>query len=100
MLRTANDFTIERTGCFDTRECDPVRLVAARLRRSGHPYLYGVKCQALHGAVVLSGTVPTVRLKELAYALALHTPGVYRVENRLEVTGRSSSSRFAGRADP
>jgi hypothetical protein len=99
MLQTGSDFEIEPTRLFEIRECDPASMVAARLRRSGHPYLYGVKCQALDGSIVLSGTVPTFHLKQVAHALALHTPGVHRVENRLDVTCRGSSGRFAGRAD-
>jgi osmotically-inducible protein OsmY len=94
MLQTASDIEMELTSTFEVRESNPASLVAARLRRSGHPYLYGVKCQALDGAMVLSGTVPTFHLKQVAHALALHTPGVHRVENRLEVTSESWS-RFA-----
>ena len=99
MVRSASDFEIQKTRTFEVREGDPASLVAARLRRSGHPYLFGVKCQTLDGSIVLSGTVPTFHLKQVAHALALHTPGVHRVENRLEVTCRGSSTRFAVGAD-
>ena len=99
MLGTASNFEIAPTRAFEVREGDAASLVAARLRRSGHAYLYGVKCQSLDGSIVLSGAVPTFHLKQVANALALHTPGVHRVENRLEVTCRGSSTRFAGGAD-
>ncbi len=65
---------------------DAASLVAARLRRSPYPLLRDVKCESRDGITVLSGTVPSFHLKQLAQALALHTPGVREIENRLHVT--------------
>jgi osmotically-inducible protein OsmY len=99
MLHTASDLEIEPTSTFEVRGGNPACLVAARLRRSGYPHLRGIKCRALDGAIALAGRVPTFHLKQIAHALASHTPGVHRVENRLEVTSSSSSTRFVGRAE-
>src|SRR5262245_50489770 len=64
---------------------DDVALVAARLRLSGYPSLYGLQCDLRDDVFVLSGAVPTYHLKQLAQVLALHTPGVRQVENCLTV---------------
>jgi osmotically-inducible protein OsmY len=80
-------------------EDDAASLVAARLRRSGYPFLRAISCQVHDGVTVLSGTVPTFHLKQLAQALASHTPGIQQIENRLLVTnstyraGRSTAAR-------
>ena len=86
MLREITDQRADRAHDFQPREDDPASLVAARLRRSGYPYLRGVKCEVREGVAVLSGTVPTFYLKQMAQALASHTPGVQQIENRLHVT--------------
>ncbi len=70
MLREITDQRADRAHDFQPREDDPASLVAARLRRSGYPYLRGVKCEVREGVAVLSGTVPTFHLKQMAQALA------------------------------
>ena len=67
---------------------DLAELVAARLRRSGYPYLRSIQCEQQDESVLLSGTVPTFHLKQVAQALASHTPGVRGVVDRLRVTNR------------
>ncbi len=82
----AQDIGCARDDACQPRADDPASLVAARLRRSGYPRLRGVKCEFQDGVTVLSGTVPTFHLKQLAQSLASHTPGVHQVDNRLSVT--------------
>jgi len=84
---------------FEPREDDPASMVAGRLRRSGYPFLRAIRCEVHDGVTVLSGTVPTFHLKQLAQALASHTPGVRQIENRLHVTNstyRTGRSTAAG----
>ena len=84
------------TQAPQTLESHPTELakvVATRLRRSGYPYLRSIRCQQQDEAVTLSGSVPTFHLKQVAQALALHTPGVRSVVNQLHVTGRDGSVR-------
>jgi osmotically-inducible protein OsmY len=74
-------------------------LVTARLRRSGYPFLWSVKCDAHEGIVILTGAVPTFHLKQIAQELAIHTLGVRQIRNRLHVTsavGRRGRSAAAG----
>jgi osmotically-inducible protein OsmY len=68
-------------------------IVATRLRRSGYPYLRGIHCEQQDEAITLKGTVPTFHLKQVAQALALHTPGVRSVVDLLHVTGREGLAR-------
>ena len=72
----------------DTGETDPAALVAARFRRSGHPFLSRALCEFRSGLLILSGTVPTFHLKQLVQELAMHTPGVREVRNDMQVTGQ------------
>lgn len=71
-------------------------IVAARLRRSGYPFLWGVNCKCNSGEVVLTGTVPTFYLKQVAQELARRTAGVIRVDNRLQVTGPANPTVAPG----
>lgn len=75
-------------------------IVAARLRRSGYPFLWGVTCTFSAGEVVLSGTVPTFYLKQVAQELARHTAGVFRVDNRLQVAGPPRSAKRTASCAP
>ncbi len=95
MLRAIADQQADRAHDFQPCEDDPASLVVARLRRSGYPFLWGVKCEVREGVAVLSGTVPTFHLKQLAQELASHTPGVRQIQNCLHVT---SSTYRAGRS--
>lgn len=85
----------ERPTDFKVHD-DPASLVAARLRRSGYPYLCSIKCDVRDGVVVLSGTLPTYHLKQLAQSLALHTPGVREIENRVHVTNLAGAPAVVG----
>jgi hypothetical protein len=82
VLRAMTDQVADR--CELLKE-DPATLVAARLRRSGYPFLRGITCDVREGVACLSGTVPTFHLKQIAQELASHTPGVWQVDNRLHV---------------
>lgn len=64
---------------------DVATCVEARFRRSGYPYLSGIKCHMSDGTAILWGVVPTFHLKQLAQELALHTLGVRQVDNRVQV---------------
>lgn len=77
----------EEHRALDGTQDNPAHLVAARLRRSGYPFLRSIKCEFRGGVTVLSGTVPTFYLKQLAQALAAHTPGVGQIENGVQVVG-------------
>lgn len=59
--------------------------VASRLAASGYPSLRNVHCQCRDGVMVLSGTVRSYYLKQMAQTVAGKTDGVGRVENQLEV---------------
>lgn len=76
---------------FDGYDGDPTRHVKDRLRWSGYPFLWRVRCELCAGVLVLTGWVPTDHLKQMAQELAQHTSGVGQVENRLQVT---SSARW------
>jgi hypothetical protein len=86
MVRLLSDYEANQILQLEAWEDDPASLVAARLRRSGYPVLCGVRCELRDDVLVLSGAVPTYHLKQLAQVLALHTPGVRRVENCVRVT--------------
>lgn len=77
----------ERLISFDLADDDPSQLVAARLRHSGYPFLWGLSCRFSQGVLSLSGTVPTFHLKQVAQELAMHTPGIREVRNEVNVTG-------------
>jgi hypothetical protein len=66
-------------------ELEVAKCVEARFRRSGYPYLRGIKCQVLGGKATLLGSVPTFHLKQLAQELAVHTTGVWQVDNCIQV---------------
>jgi len=85
MLRQIVDQEADRSIDCQVQEDDPGTLVAARLRRSGYPFLSSVQCDVREGVACLSGTVPTFHLKQIAQELASHTPGVWQVDNRLHV---------------
>lgn len=85
MLRIASSHGTRNEGDHGVWVGNTGDIVAARLRRSGYPFLWGVTCTFSAGEVVLSGTVPTFYLKQVAQELARHTPGVFRVDNRLQV---------------
>jgi osmotically-inducible protein OsmY len=95
MLRALNE---QVTDHYELLECDPARLVGSRLRRSGYPFLRGIKCEVHDGVTVLSGSVPTFHLKQVAQEIAAHTKGVRLIENRVHVTnstyrlGRSTAA--------
>ena len=93
MLRIASEDHVDSSVNSQHPEGSTAAAVAARLRRSGYPFLWGVTCTFNAGEVVLSGTVPTFYLKQVAQELAGHTPGVFRVDNRLQVTGAPRPAR-------
>jgi osmotically-inducible protein OsmY len=77
----------DRSSSFERFAGDLADSVADRLRSSGYPSLWSVKCEVRDGVVVLSGIVPTFHLKQVALKLATHTQGVGEVRNDVQVTG-------------
>lgn len=59
--------------------------VASRLAASGYPSLRNVQCEVSEDVMVLSGTVSSYYLKQMAQTVAGQTDGVGRVKNRLQV---------------
>jgi hypothetical protein len=57
----------------------------AALQASGYPAIAELECRTIDGAIVLSGTVSSYYLKQIAQAVVLRLGVVARVENRLEV---------------
>ena len=76
-----------------TAHGDLAKLVAARMRRSGYPFLWSIKCQVCDNVAVLSGDVPTFYLKQMAQELAAHAQGVREVQNDVHVTGTTIGPR-------
>lgn len=70
---------------MEPAEQDVATCVEARFRRSGYPYLSGIKCLVSDGTAILLGVVPTFHLKQLAQELAVHTLGVHQVDNQVQV---------------
>jgi osmotically-inducible protein OsmY len=63
--------------------------VLASLVESGYAALAFIGCDVEPNRVILRGSVPSYHLKQLAQVYALRVEGVGRIENRLEVLGRS-----------
>lgn len=62
--------------------------VALALSALGYPSLAAVRCDVAAGRVVLSGTLPSYHLKQMAQVAALGVAGRGRVDNRVIVTSR------------
>lgn len=71
---------------------DPAARADALFRHSGYPFLNMLKCSFRSGILVLTGTVPTYYLSELAEGLARQVEGIDAVENRVEVVQRLSAA--------
>ena len=95
MLQIKSEEKVPSIAFTETRESDPASLVATRFRRSGHPFLWSIRCKVRDGVAELTGTIPTFHLKQMAQELAFHTPGVRQVNNLLRVT---ASTYPAGRS--
>lgn len=92
MSQICTDERVPQIAATESSKNEPASLVAARFRRSGYPFLWGVSCECSEGVMTLSGIVPTFHLKQVAQELAAHTSGVRQVKNDLHVT---SSARRA-----
>ena len=68
------------------------------MRRSGYPFLWSIKCQVCDNVAVLSGTVPTFYLKQMAQELAARTQGVQEVQNDVHVTGATNRTPWPAAA--
>lgn len=62
--------------------------VLAALCHSGYTALSLVGCDVDRDRVILSGSVPSYHMKQLAQVFALRVEGVDRIDNRLEVHER------------
>jgi hypothetical protein len=66
----------------DSQVDDSVPTAArAALRGSGHIALTGLDCHLVEGAIVLSGSVPTYYLKQLAQSVVLRMRPDLRLKN-------------------
>lgn len=72
---------------------DPAQEAAALFRHSGYPFLNMLRCSFGSGILVLTGSLPTNQLNELATSLAARIEGVRVVENRIEVAQRGPIRR-------
>ncbi|MEX0704082.1 MAG: BON domain-containing protein [Planctomycetales bacterium] len=55
------------------------------LQSSGYPVLRSVRCEVSGGVVLLSGSVPSYFMKQMAQAAVMRIDGIRGVENRLDV---------------
>ena len=78
--------TVADPKIIEAHQDDVAARIEARLRRSGYPHFSRVECSVCQGKAILTGTVPSFHLKQVAQELAAHTPGVFQVENHLNVT--------------
>jgi osmotically-inducible protein OsmY len=74
---------------------DPAEQAAALFRHSGYPFLNMLCCTFQSGILILTGTLPTYQLNNLAQALAERIEGVEIVENRVEVMQRPPIRRMS-----
>jgi hypothetical protein len=78
---------VERPHPIRERRLDELReRVVASLASLGYPSLIAVDCQASSDRIVLSGTLPSYHLKQMAQVAALRVAGPGRVDNRVVVT--------------
>jgi osmotically-inducible protein OsmY len=61
--------------------------IRCALSQTGHSWLQHVVVEVSGRAVILSGTVPSYHLKQLAQVTIMAVPGVELVKNGLEVQG-------------
>lgn len=62
--------------------------VSSLLAASAFPALRRVHCDAAHGDVILSGSVSSFYLKQMATAIGLRADGVRTMRNELNVSFR------------
>jgi hypothetical protein len=74
---------------------DIAQLVAERPHRSGYPGLRGIRSEIHFKVTVLTGTVATFQLKQLAQEFASHTPGVRQIDDRVLVMRSVRHRRLA-----
>lgn len=58
---------------------------ATKLAATGYAPLENVECEVQEDMLILSGTVPSYYLKQVAQTVAGNMEGITRIENRLEV---------------
>jgi osmotically-inducible protein OsmY len=69
------------SGC-DQRIEDAIQ---AALAASGYPAIGALKCEVVEGTIVLSGTVSSFYLKQLAQSVVLRLEAAQFLHNRVEV---------------
>ena len=72
---------------------DPAQVAAALFQHSGYPFLNLLRCSFGSGILVLTGSLPTNQLNDLATSLAARVEGVRIVVNRVEVAQRAPIRR-------
>jgi hypothetical protein len=89
MVATARALTADPSPVPD----DPLlRAALQALQGSGYLVLRSVRCDVEDGVIVLSGTVPSFYLKQVAQAVLLRLGGIRAVRNAVEVRGAVGGS--------
>ena len=65
-----------------------VHQARAALQSAGYRALANLDCHVADGSIVLSGTVPTYYLKQVAQAVVLRLATAWRVDNCVSVQGK------------
>ena len=65
-----------------------VRQARAALQSAGYRALADLDCCVVDGSIVLSGTVPSYYLKQVAQAVVLRLATAWRVDNCVSVQGK------------
>lgn len=66
-------------------DAEIARTAEHRLQAGSYPVLKNVVCECVAGRLVLTGTVGSYYLKQMAQTLVARIPGVEQVDNQLEV---------------
>jgi hypothetical protein len=80
----------EPTVAAHASSCDCTVQFAARaaLRNAGYRALVDVECHLVNGSLVLSGTVPSYYLKQVAQSVVLRLARDWRLQNCVRVRGQ------------
>lgn len=77
-----------RPSAIDERSVDLRERVVEAIASLGYPLLVTVDCKMTADRIVLSGSLPSYHLKQMAQVAALRVAGPGRVDNRVVVTSQ------------
>jgi hypothetical protein len=77
-----------RPSAIDRRFVDLRERVVEAIASLGYPPLVAVDCKVAADRIVLSGSLPSYHLKQMAQVAALRVAGPGRVDNRIVVTSQ------------